>query len=88
MIFIHSGKWYSNRITLGCAVIGTAAAVIGVMPTATGYVGTALSPWTTMPDQIHHLDQKVDKIMDALNVPPIAGVIRTNAVLVTGGGKP
>ena len=67
------GSWCGKKITLGCTVIGTLAAVIGVMPTAFGYVQKITAPWVSFPTQLEEmranqgrLEVKVDRIAEAV----------------------
>ena len=76
------GKWCAKRVTLACTIIATASGVVMAMPIATGYISKAMSPWTTLPDQVQSLRNQVDKISTALNVPVLPSVTnpRTNSI--------
>lgn len=65
-----NGNIHSGKITLLCTIVVAVCAFIGVVPTLYAGFKEAISPWTSLPQRIDHIEVKVDKIAIALNVRP------------------
>jgi len=74
----EDGRWCPARITLLCTVIATTSGVVIAVPVMVDCTKKFVSPWTELPLQVKHIEEKLDKVIDTLNLQIYTLNERTN----------